>query len=197
MVDTNIIKTVENCAIELSNKKGTFGIGDLLVELPGLDPVEIGDSIELLISENKIKSSGSNFIYNNGKVGDNMKTKNNFRKENSKEEVVLTPEQEAFRDHVCKNKGKIYDAQREEVILIHRGNQILFAGCGEQAFRYKIAVEGLSDKNPVEFPVMYLDWDDTALYDEGGVYDQLESIIGKPIKTPTIQPTIRATVGGK
>lgn len=204
MVDTQIIDVVEKAIIELQGRKGKATMTDLLAELVFFDAGDIGDAVELLINENKIKDIGnSNFVSITGKnVGDNMKVnQNNSQKVNggrTNKEIELTPEQEDFRDHVCKNKGKIYDAQEQGTVLVHRGNQILFAGCGSQAFRYKIAVEGLSDKNPIEFPVLYLDWDDGALYDENGIADQLEPIIGKPRKTPAIQPTIQATVmGGK
>lgn len=104
------------------------------------------------------------------------------------EELTLTPEQAEFRKLVQNKRGDIYDANK---VLIHRGAQILFAGCGKKAFRYKIAVSGFSDKEPIEYPVMYLDWDDSALYDEGGIRDQIEAIVGKP--QPTIAPTIVAT----
>ena len=114
-----------------------------------------------------------------------------------KKVVECTPEQRAFANSVCKNKGVIYDAQKAGTVFTHRGNQILFAGAGDDALRYKIAVAGLSDKNPVEFPVLYLDWDDSALYDEGGLADQIKPILNQSSQ-PTIAPTITATaVGGK
>lgn len=105
----------------------------------------------------------------------------------NKKQLNLTPEQENFRKLVQAKRGDIYDANK---VLIHRGAQVLFAGCGPQAFRYKIAVSGFSDKEPVEYPVMYLDWDDSALYDEGGIRDQIQAIVGKP--EPVIAPTIVA-----
>lgn len=120
-----------------------------------------------------------------------VKTMNNKKE---KKQLELTESQKAFRELVQKKRGAIYDAQEQGNIFVHRGNQVLFAGCGNQALRYKIAVVGMSDKEPVEYAVMYLDWDDTALYDKDGLADQIKAIVGNPL--PQIQPTIVANQTG-
>lgn len=122
-----------------------------------------------------------------------VKTMNN-KQQKEKKHLELTEAQKAFRELVQKKRGAIYDAQEQGNIFVHRGNQVLFAGCGDQALRYKIAVVGMSDKEPVEYAVMYLDWDDTALYDKDGLADQIKAIVGNPL--PQIQPTIVANQTG-
>lgn len=112
----------------------------------------------------------------------------------NKKTLNLTPEQQAFRNLVQKKRGAIYDEQEKGKIFVHRGNQVLFAGCGDQALRYKIAVVGMSDKESVEYAVMYLDWDDSALYDKDGLADQIKAIVGNPV--PQIKPTIVANQAG-
>ena len=115
--------------------------------------------------------------------GDNMNNANNMNKYNGRRtgfrvdpELNCTPEQEAFAELVNNNKGRIFDAEQ---ILIHRGCEILFGGAGRKALRYRIAIElNLSDKEPVEEFPLYLDWDDSALYDEGGIADQIRAILG-------------------
>ena len=101
-----------------------------------------------------------------------------------------SPEQVEFAELVQRNKGKIFDA---DVVLKHRGAEVLFGGAGPKALRYKIAISGYSDKDEVEEVPMYLDWDDSALYDEGGIADQIRDLLSIPLKGKTrLTPAIKA-----
>lgn len=180
----------------------------------GNDPNLINDEVNALLSANKVKLENNKLIKI---VGDNMLetpfeiSEEVIRTEEQKAEVATpkalkqtnakggkklncTQEQLDFAKNVCDNKGKIYKAQDEGQIFTHRGAQVLFGGAGKESLRYKIAVSGFSDKEAVEYAVMYLDWDDTALYEEGGLAEQLKSVIGNP--KPQIAPAIVA-VGAK
>lgn len=145
--------------------------------------------------------SGTNEVFKNNtfknKKGDKMNSRN-LRTTRGKFSISpklnCTPEQEQFGILVQENKGAIFDA---EVILEHRGAQIVFAGAGNQAFMYRIGISGYSDKEEIEMPSMYLDWDDTALYDEGGIADQIREILGASTPKPTIAPAITAQAVGK
>ena len=54
----------------------------------------------------------------------------------------------------------------------------------------------MSDKEEVEEVPRFLDWDDTALYDEGGIADQIREFLGsKPEPKVTLKPMI--SVGAK
>ena len=85
-----------------------------------------------------------------------------------------TEEQLNFRKLVNnpKNKATLF---AKDVPLTHRGVEIKFGGCGPKAFRYIIAIGGMSDKEEIEEVPMYLDWDDTALED---IVPQVEAILG-------------------
>lgn len=180
----------------------------------GNDPNLINDEVNALLSANKVKLENNKLIKI---VGDNMEfpfemTEEEIRAEEQKAEATTpkalkqtnakggkkmncTPEQVEFAKNVRDNKGKIYKAQDEGKVFIHRGAQVLFGGAGKESLRYKIAISGFSDKEPVEYAVMYLDWDDTALYEEGGLAEQIKSVIGNP--KPKIAPAIVAQVGAK
>lgn len=138
------------------------------------------------VYESPIQPQQKNITYQNKNRGDTMQKQNAFKP--SKKQLNCTQEQQDFARLVKSRKGDIFDANQ---VLIHRGAQVLFAGAGDQAFRYKIAVQGFSDKEPVEYPILYLDWDDSALYDEGGLADQIREILRVQAQ-PTIQPTIQA-----
>lgn len=132
--------------------------------------------------------------------GNNMQKTRNNSKFKVSNKLKCTPEQEAFGILVQERRGDIYDALEEaQINLVHRGAEILFAGAGEKAFRYRIGVSGYSDKEDVELPVMYLDWDDLALYDQGGIADQIKNLLGQKTQTtkPQITPAITAQVVGK
>lgn len=178
----------------------------------GLSPKAIEFGIKELITNGIIAIDGSGNYYNcysyggsevtpkttSTKAGGNMKTtpiQTNGPSKGKKKKLNCTPEQKDFAELICSNKGKIFNAQDEGQTFIHRGAQVLFGGCGDQAIRYKIAISGFSDKSPVEYAVMYLDWDDSALYEEDGLADQLKAIVGKP--KPKIAPAITAQVGAK
>lgn len=104
--------------------------------------------------------------------------------------LSCTAEQVEFAELVQRNKSKIFDADE---VLKHRGAEVLFGGAGPKAFRYKMAIAGYSDKEEVEEVVMYLDWDDSALYDEGGLADQIRDLLSIPLKGQTkLTPAIKA-----
>lgn len=126
--------------------------------------------------------------------GDKMKSQTNHSKATrGRKKLNTSKEQRDFARLVRANKSKLFDLNE---VLIHRGCEVLFAGCGSQAFRYKISVSGFSDKEPVEYPVLYLDWDDSALYDKGGLADQIKELLGvqdTPAQ-PQLAPTIQAQI---
>lgn len=105
--------------------------------------------------------------------------------------LSCTKEQADFAELVNKNKGKLYNQ-----LLTHRGVNIQFGGAGRKTLRYLVAFEGLSDKEELEYVPLYLDWDDTALEDEGGIRDQIQEILGKETRNPDLIP-IRAQKMGE
>lgn len=160
-----------------------------------LDDLVENDIIEIVKFENKffykIKSvfpiDGKNEVDIMNQTVNKKGNKVVEQKGNKVAKLNCTPEQKAFAKLVKDNKGVIYDANQ---VLTHRGAQVLFGGCGDKSLRYKIAVSGFSDKEEVEYAIMYLDWDDSALYDEGGLADQIREIVGEP--EPEIVPVISA-----
>lgn len=185
----NIVKTVQ----EKINSSNGITMPSLIGEMEkeGISSLDTGIAVDFLIKESLIKESSQGmFVSINGIVGDNMNEKRQ-----------LTQEQKDFRTLVCNNKGKIYDAQKDAPFLTHRGIEIAFGGCGEKAFRYIIALDlGLSDLEPVERIPRYLDWNDPALYDEGGIADQIKELLGTPLAQKDSEVSLRPVkinIGGK
>ena len=202
----------------------------------GLSALEINETVNKLLSENKIKFEDNKII----KVGDNMDLPfkvseeeiraeeiraEKAKVETPKKEVSLkqmtkggnmnrtysrqntggfrvdpklkcTPEQKEFAELVNNNKGKLFDLESP---LIHKGCEIAFGGAGGKALRYKIALElNLSEKEPVEEIVLYLDWNDNALYIPGGIADQIREILGaNSSPKTTLKPVSLAQLAGK
>lgn len=149
----------------------------------------------------KIKTQVNNISNKRTIEGDNMNnvktTTKVTRPMKSSKKVKCTPEQVRFAAYVQDNKSKLFDAADEGMKFIHRGVEIKFGGAGEYSFRYLIAVAGMSDKDEVEEVPMFLDWDDTALYEEGGIADQIREFLGQEPEKPkvTLKPMI--AVGAK
>lgn len=195
----DVSETVSKMIVELEPQFGGKVPMNVLMqkaeEQNNIQAIDVGIALDFLIKDKKIFEVSSGCF--STKEGDIMNEKN--YQTQSTQKVVLTKEQAGFKNLVCKNKGRIYDAQEEQPFLTHRGVQIAFGGCGEKAFRYKVALDlGFSDKEPVEIKVFYLDWDDSALYDEGGIADQLRSFLGTPVPQQEVSlKPVKIDIGGK
>ena len=174
-INQEINRLLKNNEIKIEN--------DNIVRIDNMElPFEISEE-EIRAEEIKAETPKKEVSLKRLVKGDNMNNTNNMNKYNGRRtgfrvdpELNCTPEQEAFAELVNNNKGRIFDSEQ---ILVHRGCEILFGGAGKKALRYRIAIElNLSDKEPVEEFPLYLDWDDSALYDEGGIADQIKVILG-------------------
>lgn len=207
-----IKQTIRNVNDEYSGKSTPALVKTYAKADYNLSDEAIRDGILQLLNSNeidvtpeghyRIKTQVSNFSNNRTIEGDNMNnvkttTKVNRQMNSSKKVINCTPEQAKFARDVQKNKGKLFDAADEGIKLLHRGIEIKFGGAGDSSFRYLIAVAGMSDKDEIEEVPMFLDWDDTALYEEGGIADQIREFIGQEPEKPktTLKPMI--AVGAK
>ena len=187
----DIIHTVQK-EIQLLEKEfaGNAPMNILLVHMQekGISEQQVGIAIDELINKNIIKEVSEGYFRSsiNGHSGDIMNKKVNV---NNQKIVKCNKEQAEFRNLVNRYKSRLMGK-----IITHRGVEIEIAGAGNQAFRYKIAVAGLSDKEPVEHPVMYLDWDDTALQDD--IVPAVHEILGME-SVPQQAPITLGNFGGK
>ena len=164
--------------------------------------IDIKVALQMLERKNYIKINNEYIrLTTKNEIGENMQVQkeNKFqaqdsRKESKRVQLNCTPEQKAFARLVKARKSDIFDAKK---IFIHRGAEVVFGGCGDKAFKYKMAISGYSDKEPVELKEFWLDWDDSALYDEGGLADQIKELLGETTLQPVLTPAIQAQVGGK
>lgn len=189
-INQKVLEEIKSLEVEYP---GNVPMSILLLNMKekGIPESKVGVALDTLINKNIVRevSKGYFSVSINGKSrGVNM----------NKNVNQLTKEQNDFRTLVCNNKSKIYKAQEEAPFLTHRGVQIAFGGCGEQAFRYKVALDlGLSDKEPIENVVLYLDWNDSALYDEGGIASQLKELLEEQAVQNVALKPIKISIGGK
>lgn len=94
-----------------------------------------------------------------------------YNKQASNKVVECNEAQEEFKQLCLEHKDELIGK-----IITHRGVQIKIGGAGNSTLMYYIAVKGLSDKKEVEYPKLFLDWDDTAL--EEDIVPQVHSILG-------------------
>jgi len=211
MVKEMIKKTIRNVNDEYSGKstpalvatyaKADYNLSESAVKDGLIQLISSGEVIVTPEGHYKIKTQVNNISNKRTIEGDNMNnvktTTKVTRPMKSSKKVKCTPEQAKFATYVQDNKSKLFDATDEGMKFIHRGVEIKFGGAGEYSFRYLIAVAGMSDKEEVEEVPMFLDWDDTALYEEGGIADQIRKFLGQEPEKPkvTLKPMI--AVGAK
>ncbi|MDO5815917.1 MAG: hypothetical protein Q4Q18_09780 [Methanobrevibacter sp.] len=212
MVKEMIKQTIRNVNDEYAGKstpalvatyaKADYNLSESTVKDGLIQLISSGEVIVTPEGNYKIKSPINNFSNNRTIEGDNMNvqktttTKVTRPMKSSKKVISCTPEQAKFARDVQKNKSKLFDAADEGMKLIHRGIEIKFGGAGESSLRYLIAVAGMSDKDEIEEVPMFLDWDDTALYEEGGIADQIREFLGQTTE-PKVQLKPMISVGAK
>lgn len=190
-ITQKVLEEIKSLEVEYS---GNAPMSILLANMKeqGVPESKVGVALDTLVSKKIVREVAEGYF----RVSINGQPRGvNMNKVNKNQ---LTKEQNDFRTLVCNNKSKIYKAQEEAPFLTHRGVQIAFGGCGEQAFRYKVALDlGLSDKEPVENVVLYLDWNDSALYDEGGIASQLKELLEEQaVQNVALRP-VKISIGGK
>ena len=207
MVKEMIKQTIRNVNDEYQGKSTKKLVSTYAKADYNLSDEAIKDGIRQLIGSHEIEVTPEGYykIKNRASVnnkGDNMKTIQKTtttvnRMKSSKKVLNCTPEQAKFARDVQANKGKIFDATDEGMTLTHRGVEIKFGGAGDSSFRYLIAVAGMSDKDEIEEVPMFLDWDDTALYEEGGIADQIREFLGQEPEKPKVNLKPMIAVGAK
>ena len=192
-----IINSIQNGNVTVEQLKADTGLSPKALEIglknlvsDGILGINADNSYYNAVYESPVPQQKKAINHNKNSSGDKM----NMRKQTqtqSKRQLNCTPEQKAFANLVKARKSDIFDAEK---VFIHRGAEVVFGGCGDKAFKYKMAIAGYSDKEPVELKEFWLDWDDSALYDEGGLADQIRELLGETTLQPIIKPAIQAQV---